>query len=61
MGTDDRLVPTRDCLRILDRLREDGAPVESVVYPGAIHSLVGVDFWPDVDPFLARAGRPDLR
>jgi len=60
-GTDDRLVPTRDCLRILDRLREDGAPVESVVYPGAIHGLVGVDFWPDVDPFLARAGRPDLR
>ena len=54
-------MPTRDCLRILDRLREDGAPVESVVYPGAIHGLVGVDFWPDVDPFLARAGRPDLR
>jgi dienelactone hydrolase len=56
-GAEDRLVPTRDCVRIADRLRADGAPVEHVVYAGAAHSLVGVDFWPEVDSFLARAAR----
>ncbi len=56
-GTDDRLVPTRDCVRILQGLRDAGAPVAWAIYPGAGHSLPGVGFWPDVDAFLARADR----
>jgi len=54
LGGQDRLVPTRECLKVLERLRAAGARTESIVYEGAGHSLVGVDFWPDVDAFLRR-------
>jgi dienelactone hydrolase len=58
LGTEDRLVPTRRCEGILGELRNDGRPVDWVVYPGAVHSLPGVSFWPDVDSFLRRHGLP---
>ena len=57
LGEEDRLVPTRECVKILGGLRTRGLPVEHVVYRGAQHSLPGVSFWPDVDVFLGRHGR----
>lgn len=53
-GSEDRLVPTRECVRVLEELRAQGAPVEWLVYQDDIHGLPGVDFWPAVDAFLAR-------
>ena len=53
-GSDDRLVPTRECLGILDELRSQQAPVEWVVYEQGVHSLPGEDIWPAIDAFLAR-------
>jgi len=53
-GGQDRLVPTRECVKVLDALRAEAHPVESVVYPAAPHSLPGGGYWPDVDAFLAR-------
>ena len=58
LGTEDRLVPTRACEGILGELRREGRPVEWVVYPGAVHSLPGVSFWPDIDSFLRRHALP---
>lgn len=58
LGGQDRLVPTRECLRILDRLRSEGAAVEWAVYPAAEHGLAAASYWPDVDAFLASHGRP---
>jgi dienelactone hydrolase len=54
LGAEDRLVPTRECVRILDQLRAAGRPVDFVVYPDGQHSLPGVSFWADVDSFLGR-------
>lgn len=56
LGGQDRLVPTRDCVRILDRLRAAGAPASYVVYPEEGHGLPGANYWPDIDAFLARGG-----
>jgi len=53
-GEQDRLVPTRECVRILEGLRAAGRPVDFVVYPGGEHSLPGVSFWADVGVFLDR-------
>ena len=58
LGTEDRLVPTRACEGILGELRREGRPVEWVVYPGAVHGLPGVSFWPDFDSFLRRHALP---
>jgi dienelactone hydrolase len=58
LGAEDRLVPTRACEGILRELRREGRPVEWAVYPGAVHSLPGVSFWPDVDSFLRRHALP---
>jgi dienelactone hydrolase len=54
LGGEDRLVPSRDCVTILNRLRAGGSPAEFVVYPGEGHGLPGADYWPDIDAFLAR-------
>jgi hypothetical protein len=56
LGGQDRLVPTRECVKILDRLRAGGARTESVVYPEEGHGLLGANYWPDIDAFLARTG-----
>jgi acetyl esterase/lipase len=58
LGEQDRLVPTRVCVTLLEGLRKRGRPVDWVVYPGAVHSLPGVPFWPDVDSFLRRHALP---
>jgi dienelactone hydrolase len=58
LGAEDRLVPTRVCVTILEELRRTGRPVDWVVYPGAVHSLPGVSFWPDVDSFLRKHALP---
>jgi len=55
-GGADRLVPTRECVRVLEEQRAQGALVEWLVYPEATHSLPGVDFWPAIDAFLGRHG-----
>jgi len=52
LGGQDRLVPTRDCVRILNRLRDAGARTTFRVYPEAEHGLLSEDFWPEVDAFL---------
>lgn len=52
LGGQDRLVPTRECLRVLDGLRAAGARAESVVYPDEGHGLPGANYWPDIDAFL---------
>jgi uncharacterized protein len=56
MGGQDRLVPTRECVKILERLRAGGARTSFVVYPEEGHGLLGASYWPDIDAFLARAG-----
>jgi hypothetical protein len=56
LGGQDRLVPTRECVKILDRLRAGGAPTSFVVYPEEGHGLPGANYWPDIDAFLARSG-----
>lgn len=53
-GSEDRLVPTRECVLVLDELRGHGASVEWLVYQEGIHSLPGVDIWPAIDAFLGR-------
>jgi dienelactone hydrolase len=64
LGGQDRLVPTRECVKILDRLRAQGARTSYVVYPEEGHGLPGASYWPDIDAFLARtgsSGRPLVR
>lgn len=56
LGAEDRLVPTRVCVGVLDRLREAGARAEYVVYPGEDHGLLGADIWPAIDAFGRRHG-----
>jgi dienelactone hydrolase len=58
LGDQDRLVPTRVCVKLLEGLRNRGRPVDWVVYPGAPHGLPGVPFWPDVESFLRRHALP---
>jgi dienelactone hydrolase len=58
LGGQDRQVPARECLRILDRLRSEGVAVEWAVYPAADHGLPAVSYWPDIDAFLGRHGLP---
>jgi len=55
LGGQDRLVPTRECVKILDRLRAGAAPASYVVYPEEGHGLPGANYWPDIDAFLARS------
>lgn len=55
LGAEDRLVPTRDCVRILQRLQAQGAPVAFTVFPGVGHGLFGASYWPAIDAFLPRA------
>jgi len=52
LGLEDRSIPIRDTIRLLDRLIEDGKPYEHVDFPGVPHSLVGADMWPAIDEFL---------
>jgi acetyl esterase/lipase len=54
LGTDDRSIPIRHTVQILDRLIAAGRPFERVVYDGADHSLRGADIGPALDAFLAR-------
>ena len=54
LGGQDRLVPTRECVKVLERLRAGGVPTEFVVYPEEGHGLLGANYWPDIDAFLAR-------
>jgi dienelactone hydrolase len=56
LGAEDRLVPTRVCVGILDRLRDAGARAEYVVYPGEDHGLAGADYWPAIDAYGRRHG-----
>jgi len=56
LGGQDRLVPTRECVKILTRLRSLGARTTFVVYPDAEHGLLSEDFWPDIDRFLGPLG-----
>jgi dienelactone hydrolase len=56
LGGQDRLVPTRECERVLVQLRAEGRPVESVVFSEAGHGLPGASFWPAIDSFLGRRG-----
>ena len=51
LGAEDRLVPTRECVRVLDGLRARGAESEYVVYPGEDHGLPGANYWPAIDAF----------
>lgn len=55
LGAEDRLVPTRDCVRILQSLQGQGAPVSFTVFPGVGHGLPGASYWPTIDAFLPRA------
>src|SRR6202008_673112 len=45
LGLDDRSIPIRDTIRILDGLIKDGKPYRHVDFPGADHSLRGADIW----------------
>ena len=56
LGGRDRLVPTRECLKVLERLEAQGARTQSVVYPDEDHGLLGANYWPDIDAFLRRNG-----
>ena len=55
LGAEDRLVPTRDCVRVLQGLQTAGAPVAFTVFPGVGHGLFGASYWPAIDAFLPRA------
>jgi len=52
LGMDDRSIPIRDTIRILDGFIKDGKPYKHVDFPGADHSLRGADIWPAIDAFL---------
>lgn len=52
LGLDDRSIPVRDTIRILDALIREGRPYQHVDFPGADHSLMSVDVWPAIDRFL---------
>jgi dienelactone hydrolase len=54
LGLDDRSIPIRDTIRILDTLIKDGKPFRHVDFPGADHSLRGADIWRAIDEFLNR-------
>jgi dienelactone hydrolase len=54
----DRSIPTDATVRILDELIASGRPYRRKVYPGAAHSLDGINIWPDVDQFLTTARLP---
>lgn len=56
LGAEDRLVPTRECVRVIERLRGAGARAEPVVYAGEDHGLPGADYWPAIDAFGRRHG-----
>jgi dipeptidyl aminopeptidase/acylaminoacyl peptidase len=56
LGGQERLVPTRECVAVLDTLRSSGRGVEFVVYPDEGHGLFGADYWPAIDAFLGRHG-----
>jgi dipeptidyl aminopeptidase/acylaminoacyl peptidase len=54
IGLEDRSIPVRHTLRILDELIAAGRPFQHVDFPGADHGLRGVDIGPAVDRFLDR-------
>lgn len=57
LAADDRLVPTRACLPLIDDLRAGGARVSSRVYPGAGHEFGSSSRgWPDVAEWLRSEG-----
>ena len=56
LGGQDRLVPTRVCVDVLDNLRSSGSGAELVVYPDEGHGLLGTDYWPAIDAFLRGHG-----
>ncbi|MFN8062997.1 MAG: prolyl oligopeptidase family serine peptidase [Vicinamibacterales bacterium] len=59
LGAEDRLVPTRECQRVLAELGT-GAPFRTIVYPSADHSLSGqgTRYWPDVFGWMSSNGLP---
>jgi hypothetical protein len=52
IGLEDRSIPVRHTLEILDALIAAGKPFKHVDYPGADHSLRGADIGPALDAFL---------
>lgn len=60
LGTADESIPEINTAAILRGLAAKGRPFTVIEYPGANHGLfnpvtfVGVQFWPDVDRWLAR-------
>ena len=57
LGADDRLVPTRVCTPLLERLREQGLRVTARVYPGLGHALGSSSVaWPDIAGWLQAQG-----
>jgi len=52
LGLDDRSIPIRDTIRILDGLIKSGKPFQHVDFPGAGHNLRGADIWTAIDAFL---------
>lgn len=57
LGAEDRLVPTRVCAQLVERLREQGAPVTARVYPGLGHALGSSSVtWPDIASWLRAQG-----
>jgi pimeloyl-ACP methyl ester carboxylesterase len=53
LGAQDRSIPTRETVAILEHLAQTGKPYRWVVHPGAGHSLEGVDVTAEVLAFLA--------
>jgi pimeloyl-ACP methyl ester carboxylesterase len=54
LGQDDRSIPIRDTIRVLDDLIDAGRPYRAVTFPGAGHGLQGADIWAAIDAFLPR-------
>ena len=56
LGTDDRLVPTRECVRLVESLRQQGHRYRFITYPGFGHNLSGsgVLYWPDVFAWMTQ-------
>ena len=58
LGTNDRLVPTRECLKIIASLQQAGARFRAIEYDNAGHELSGSPgrFGPDVLNWMTAEG-----
>jgi dienelactone hydrolase len=58
LGAEDRQVPTRECVRALTLLRNEGGRHRFVVYQGFGHELSGSAFlyWPDILTWMSAEG-----